>query len=67
MGLDADRGESVAYVGGSVHHKKHGLVLPDQGCEATVPWDADPLGLVVVEVCRRPFVLADKVIEKRSC
>ena len=67
MGPDADRGESIANVNTGVHHEEHGLVLPDQEHEPTVPWDGNPLRLVIMEVCGRPFVLGDKVIEERCC
>jgi len=67
MGPDADRGESIADVGKRVHHEEQGLVLPDQEHEPAVPRDGNSLGLVITEVCRGPFVLGDKVIEKQSC
>lgn len=66
MGPDADHGYSIANVDKSVHHEEHGLVLPNQKSEPAVPWDGDPLGLAVVEVCHPPFVLGGKVIKKRS-
>jgi hypothetical protein len=52
MGPDGDHGESIAHVDESVHHEEHGQVLfSNQECELAVPWDGDPLGLVVMEVC----------------
>ena len=67
MGPDADRGDSIADVGKRVHHEEQGLVLPDQEHEPAIPWDGNPLGLVITEVRWRPFVPGDKVIEKQSC
>ena len=68
MGPDGDCGEGIAHMDESIHHEEHGLVLfSNQEREPAVPRDGDPLSLVVMEVCWRPFVLDDEVIEERSC
>ena len=52
MGPDGDCGEGIAHMDESIHHEEHGLVLfSNQEREPAVPWDGDPLGLLIMEVC----------------